>query len=177
MDYKKNWRCVEWTLNFLAVATFFFSMFTKETYKKIILKHRAMAIGARLPEGPTGLALLKLVLGVVLFRPIRMLLTRPIIISFTLYLSFTSAVLFGFPASIPVIFSTVYNVSHEQTGLPFIAITIGCFMSIPTKSLLDRNLYQGQYRKSFESVGPVEWRMNRCRLQLLSCPTNHMLDP
>jgi hypothetical protein len=150
VDSRKNWRWVEWTLIFFTGAAFIFSMFTKETYKKIILKRRAIAVGAPLPPGPTGFALLKFIMGVVHFRPIHMLLTEPIVISFAIYVSFNFAVLFGFLASIPVIFGTVYHFSNEQTGLPFIAIAIGCLLSVPTMSLLDRTLYQKQYRKPVE---------------------------
>jgi hypothetical protein len=150
VDSRKGWRWVEWTLIFFAVFGFVFSIFTKETYKKIILRKRAKAIGAPLPPGPTGLALLKHIMTVVLFRPVHMLFTEPIVISFAIYVSFNFAVLFGFLASIPLIFTTVYDFSHAQSGLPFISIAIGCLISIPTMLLLDRTLYQSQYRRAIE---------------------------
>jgi hypothetical protein len=61
--------------------------------------------------------------------------------------SFNFAVLFGFLTSIPLIFSSVYNFSSPKSGLPFIAIAVGCLLSILTMSLLDRALYQKQYQK------------------------------
>jgi hypothetical protein len=125
-------------------------MFTEETYEKIILKKRAKAIGAPLPPRPSGLALFKHIMVVVISRPIHMLLTEPIIASFAIYVSFNFAVLFGFLASIPLIFTTVYNFTHAQSGLPFLAIAIGVLLSIPTMLLIDRILYQKHYRRAIE---------------------------
>lgn len=123
-------------------------MFTEETYKKIILKKRAKALGASLPSGPSGLALFKHIMTVVLSRQIHMLFTEPIVASFAIYVSFNFAVLFGFLASIPLIFTSVYGFTHAQSGLPFIAIAIGVLLSIPTMMLLDRTLYQKHYRRA-----------------------------
>jgi hypothetical protein len=85
----------------LTVVAFIFSMFTKETYKRIILGYRSKANGELLPPGSSGFALLKFIMGAVLFRPIHMLLTGPIVISFAVYISFNFAVHFGFLAPIP----------------------------------------------------------------------------
>jgi len=147
VDSRKGWRWVERTLIFFAAFGLVFSIFTKETYKKIILRKRKKAMGAPLQSGPTGIALLKHVMTAVLFRPVHMLFTEPIVTSFAMYVSFNFAVLYGFLASIPLIFTTVYDFSHAQSGLPFISIAIGCSLSVFTLLLLDRTLYQSQYRK------------------------------
>jgi hypothetical protein len=144
VDSRKGWRWVEWVLIFFILYGFIFSMFTKETYKKIILKKRAKARGASLPPGPS----FKHIMTVVIFRPIHMLFTEPIVASFAIYVAFNFAVLFGFLASIPLIFTSVYGFTHAQSGLPFIAIAIGCLLSIPTMSLLDLVLYQKHYRRA-----------------------------
>ena len=82
-----------------------------------------------------------------------MLLTEPIVTSFAIYVSFNFAVLFGFLASIPLIFTKVYGLSHEESGLPFIAIAVGVLLSIlPTMTLLDSILYQKQYRRAISQV-------------------------
>ncbi|TVY44468.1 Polyamine transporter [Lachnellula occidentalis] len=151
VDSRKGWRWVEWTSIFFAVFGFLFSMFTQETYKKIILIKRAKARGIPLPISPTGLAFFKHIMTVVLFRPIHMLFTEPIVAGFAIYVSFNFAVLFGFLASIPLIFTTVYGFSHAQSGLPFISIAIGCLLSIPTMLLLDRIFYRKAVRKATAS--------------------------
>jgi hypothetical protein len=114
----------------------------KGDVQKIVLKYRGKSHGTPLPLGPTGFALLKFITGVVLFRPIHMLLTELIVISPAVYISFNFAVLFGFLTSIPLIFNSVYNFSSAQSGLPFVATAVGCLLSLLTMSLLDRNLYQ-----------------------------------
>jgi hypothetical protein len=78
---------------------------------------------------------------VVLFRPIHMLLTEPIVACFAIYVASNFAVLFGFLAAIPLVFTTAYGFSEEQAGLPFIAIRVGCILTIPTMLLLDRTMY------------------------------------
>jgi hypothetical protein len=60
----------------------------KRDIQKIILKYRAKTNRELLPPGPSGFAALKFIMGAVLFRPIHMLLTEPIVISFAVYISF-----------------------------------------------------------------------------------------
>lgn len=159
MNSRKDWRWVEWTLIFFILFGLLFSLFTEETYKKIILAKRAKARGIATPKGPAGTAFVKRVLTVVLFRPIHMLFTEPIVASFAIYVSFNFAVLFGFLASIPLIFTTVYGFSDSQSGLPFIAIAIGCLLAIPTMMLLDRTLYRKQTRKVGKGLVAPEHRL------------------
>lgn len=66
VNYQKDWRWVEWTLIFFTVFALVFSVFTKETYKKIILKRRAKAAGVLVPTGTTDSASLKRIMTVVL---------------------------------------------------------------------------------------------------------------
>jgi len=111
---------------------------------------------------------------VVLFRPIHMLFTEPIVASFAIYVSFNFAVLFGFMSSIPLVFTAVYGFSHAQSGLPFIAIGIGCLLSIPTMLLLDRTFYRKAVLKATASghgsaVAP-EHRLYGAMLGSISLP-------
>jgi hypothetical protein len=62
----------------------------------------------------------------------------------------TENVLFGFLAPILLIFSSVYNFSSAQSGLPFIGIAVECLLSLLTMSRLNRTLYQKQYRNVSE---------------------------
>lgn len=80
-----------------------------------------------------------------------MLLTEPIVASFAIYVAFNFAVLFGLLASIPLVFTTVYGFNDEQAGLPFIAIGIGCILTIPTMLVIDRTMYQRHYKCAIEN--------------------------
>jgi MFS family permease len=148
VNSRKSWRWVEWTLIFFILFAFVFSLFTQETYKKIILKRKAQAAGIRVPEEYTGSTFLKHMMTVVLFRPIHMLFTEPIVTFFAIYVAFNFAVLFGFLDAIPFVFATTYGFSDEQAGLPFIAIGVGCIMTIPTMLLLDQIIYQRHYKRT-----------------------------
>lgn len=65
--------------------------------------------------------------------------------SFAIYVSFNFAVLFGFLAAVPLVFTTVYGFSDAESGLPFLAIAIGCVLSVPTLFLIDKTMYQKRY--------------------------------
>jgi hypothetical protein len=147
VDVRKGWRWVEWTLIFFTIFALLFSLSTQETYKKTILTHRAKNLNQPLPSSPPGTTF-KHTLTVVLFRPIHMLLTEPIVSAFAIYVSFNFAVLFGFLASIPLVFTSTYNFTHAQTGFPFLAIALGVLLSIPTMLLLDLYLYAPHYRRA-----------------------------
>jgi MFS family permease len=148
VNSRKDWRWVEWTLIFFTIAAYLFSLFQSETYKKTILQRRAKKFGITPPPSSTGFATLRHTATVVLFRPVHMLLTEPIVTSFSIYVSFNFSVLFGFLPAIPYVFDTVYNFTPEQQGLPFIAIAIGCILGVPTQLALDRFFYQRRYRDS-----------------------------
>ena len=71
-----------------------------------------------------------------------MLLTEPIVAFFSLYVAFNFAVLYGFFEAFPYIFSTVYNFDRGEIGLTFVAIGLGCILSLITVGLIDRLKYQ-----------------------------------
>ncbi|KAI9843754.1 MAG: hypothetical protein M1837_006114 [Sclerophora amabilis] len=147
---KKDWRWLEWTILFFAIACYIPSVFTSETYKKAILQRRAKRLGIPLPEGPSGLQALKLLMTVTFFRPIHMLFTEPIVGFFSLYVAFNFAVLFCFFASFPLIFEGVYGFDRSGTGLTFLAIAVGCLISALVVIVLDQMVYQKQCRLSLK---------------------------
>lgn len=82
----------------IAGAAFVMVLPMRETYKKIILTRRAKKHGIPGPPKPnvTGLQYMKYLITVTLARPVRMLVTEPIVLFLSLYNSFTFAVLFAF---------------------------------------------------------------------------------
>lgn len=61
-------------------------------------------------------------------RPVRMLLTEPVVTFFTLWVSFAWGILFLFFMSVPQTFSTNYNMDVFQTGLIQLAISVGALI-------------------------------------------------
>jgi hypothetical protein len=77
----------------------------------------------------------------------KMLLTEPIVTFLSLYVAFNFAVLFTFFGSIPYVFESVYHFNQGETGLVFLAIGMGCTLSIPTLVMLDKLIYQKEYQR------------------------------
>lgn len=123
-----------------------------ESYKKTILAHRAHKRGIIPPPGPKPLAYAKtkFLLTVILFRPIHMIFTEPIVASLSVYIAFNFSVLFSFFAAFPYVFTRVYGFNTEQNGLVFIAIAIGCLLAMLMAIVIDKTVYQKEARKAEE---------------------------
>lgn len=66
-----------------------------------------------------------------------------------MYTSFAFGVLFLFLAAFPYIFQRApYHFTASQTGLTFVSFGIGVFLASVTTMVLDRLLYQKQWRKA-----------------------------
>ena len=143
----KGWRWTQWPILFLSVAAFVYSLFMKETYKKIILQKRAKRLGIPPPPktGPTGLAALKFLITVTLFRPVHMIFTEPIVGFFSLYIAFNFSVLFGFFDAFPIVFQGVYGFDLGSTGLTWLSVLIGCLLAVATVIMVDRLTYRKHY--------------------------------
>ena len=146
----KGWRWTQWPILFLLVPLYLYSLGMKETYKKIILQKRAKRLGIPPPvkTGPSGLAAVKVVITVTLFRPIRMLFNEPIVFFISLYAGFIFSVLFGFFDAFPIVFEGVYHFETGFSGLTFLGIAFGCCIGVATAILTDRMWYRKEYLKS-----------------------------
>lgn len=144
----KGWRWTQWSMLFVFVATYMASLPMKETYKKTILQKRAKRLGIEPPKSnmPSGLAAIKFLLTVTLFRPIHMLLFEPIVGFLSLYSAFTFGVLFAFLPAFPLVYQGVYHFDLGHTGLTFISLGLGICLGVPTALLFDRLMYQKAHR-------------------------------
>lgn len=146
----KGWRWTQWPILFLLVPIYLYSLGMKETYKKFILQKRAKRLGIPPPPkvGPSGLAAIKFLIIVTLFRPIRMLFTEPIVFFFSLYIGFNFSVLFGFFDAFPIVFEGVYHFDNGFSGLTFLGIGFGCCLGVATAIVIDRLRYHKDYLQS-----------------------------
>lgn len=64
-----------------------------------------------------------------LYRPMHMLVTEPVVLSFSAWISFAWAILYLQFGSVPLVFATSYNFTLEQTGYVFTAQCIGAILS------------------------------------------------
>lgn len=140
----KGWQWTQWPILFIGLAALLFSLLQSETYKKIVLQHRAKTLGLEPPHNPlpAGFARIKFLLLVTIGRPIRMLFTEPIVAFFSIYTAFNFSVLFGFFAAFPYVFEGVYHFKLGEGGLTFLGIGIGCILATLLYILLDRITYR-----------------------------------
>lgn len=121
------------------------ALFMKETYAPVILRQRAKQLGLPPPPKPNDASLLQR-MQTKIGRPFEMLLTETPVFFFSLYTSFTFAILFAFFAAFPYIFSRPpYSFSTSQVGLTFIAIGVGVLLSCIMNLSIDRVVYQAKH--------------------------------
>jgi hypothetical protein len=155
---RKSWRWTQWVILFFAIATYAYSLFMSETYAKIILRRRSKKLHIHDPtDAPPKI---KDFLTATLIRPLIMLVTEPIVGFISLYISFNFGILFCFFAAFPLVYHSVYDFTTSQTGLTFLAISIGCVLAVATHVISDRMFYLKQTRKHGEGTAiPPEHRL------------------
>ncbi len=144
-----GWRWTQWTILFAGLASWLFGMFQDETYKNIILLSRAEKLGLPPPLGlRTGWLKWRFILTVTVLRPVRMLVTEPIVALLSIYTAFNFSVLFAFFAAFPLVFQSpypeiqVYHFNRGESGLVFLGIGLGCVLSTICFIVIDRLTYQ-----------------------------------
>jgi hypothetical protein len=157
------------------VAIYLASLPMEETYKKVILQKRAKKLGIEPPKnvGPSGLAGIKFLVTVTLFRPVHMLLTEPIVAFMSLYNAFTFSILFAFFEAFPIVFVGVYGFNTYQTGLVFLAVGLGVLLGVVSAIVFDRVLYQKEHRRIINEgklVAAPEHRLYAAMLGSLGIP-------
>lgn len=86
-----------------------------------------------------------------LSRPMVLLITEPVVTSFSIYLAVAWGCFYGFLEAIPFVFTNVYDFSTGQVGLAFISIILGGVLGWTT------NIFQERlYQSVFYSLSPVQ---------------------
>ncbi|KAK7208152.1 major facilitator superfamily domain-containing protein [Myxozyma melibiosi] len=161
MAHARNWKWTIWLSLMVSGVTLIMLLFIKESYMPIILKKRALKRGQELPAKlPIGVAL-KMVATITLTRPLRMLVCDPIVASLSIYSAFVFAVLMGFFEAIPYIFIKTYGFTVPESGLVFIGICTGFFLSVLIHYILERLFYFPRALKALEleEKPAAEWRL------------------
>lgn len=68
-------------------------------------------------------------IGISLYRPFHLLFTEPVVFFFSLWISFSWAVLYLTFDAIPLVFETIYDFNLEQQGAVFAAISVAGIIS------------------------------------------------
>ncbi|KAH3912956.1 hypothetical protein HBI56_089610 [Parastagonospora nodorum] len=146
-----DYRWTQWSTIFLALGAYILVLPTQETHRDVLLRRRALHMG--LPPPKPELApreAVKMLLTITLFRPIRMLMSEPIVLLYSIYNAFTFSVLFAFFEAYPIVFMGKYGFSISQYCLTFLGIGAGVILGAIGAVLLDLLVYQKIMRKGGE---------------------------
>ncbi|KAF4156826.1 hypothetical protein CNMCM6069_006348 [Aspergillus lentulus] len=160
-----GWR---WTLYISAFMGFasvsLFMLLLKETYAPLLLVAKAEAIRrqtfnwgihAKLDEVDVDVHEL---IQKYFTRPLKILITEPIVLLISLYMSFIYGLVYALLEAYPYVFESVYGMSPGVGGLPFIAIIIGQLLACGF--IITQN---SSYAKKLAANGNVavpEWRLS-----------------
>lgn len=108
METRGDWRWLMWVMLLIAGPIGLLALPSRETSKKIILARRAKQRGVPGPPRPPPTTALKMLFVITLVRPLKMLVSEPIVMSWAL---------FAFLESYPYVFSTVYGLAGRTRVL------------------------------------------------------------
>ncbi|KAJ0419672.1 major facilitator superfamily domain-containing protein [Aspergillus carlsbadensis] len=158
-----GWR---WTLYIPAIMGFasgialLFSL--KETYAPVLLVSKAArirretgnwAIHAKHEELEVDL---QEIVTKYFTRPLRMLVTEPILLLITMYMSFIYGIVYGLLGAYPYVFETIYGMSPGVAGLAFIGLILG--VSLACAFIVAHAIYVTRSAGDGKGRAP-EWRL------------------
>ncbi|KAI0946742.1 hypothetical protein AcW1_010117 [Taiwanofungus camphoratus] len=129
-----GWRWIFWIMMiFAGSCTIVSILFVPETYAPVLLSKKARRLRKADPVGNANLYAeheradwsWKGVLQRTLYRPFLMLVTEPILLLVTIYLSLVYGVLYALFEALPVIFVGTRGFNIGESGLVFIGVGIG----------------------------------------------------
>lgn len=159
-----GWRWTLYIPAFMSFASFsLFALFLKETYAPVLLISKASAI--RRETGNWGIHAkqeeievdFQALLQKYFTRPLQMLVTEPIILLISLYMSFIYGIVYALVEAYPYVFEMVYGMSPGIAGLACIGLIIGqvlaCGFILSQHSDYAKNLLANH------NVPVPEWRL------------------
>lgn len=154
----KGWRWTQWVAIIAIVALYIPVLFTKETYKKVILRQRAIRMGlSDSSSQQTSVArTFRHFFTVFIMRPLHMLFTEPIVTLVSLYNGFIFGLLFTFVISVPWIFRHYYNFGKTGESLAYLGVTFGTLVACVPFVFIDFFFYQKRWCRWQQSHSDTE---------------------
>ena len=145
----------------IALPIYLFGIGMPETYGRAIVVRRAKRRNLPPPKlmEPGSGATISQMARVTLIRPAKMLISEPLLVLASLYLSFNFAVVFQWFIAVPAVLNLVYGFSIQQAGLAFTAAIAGALLATTTSTIIDRLSFPRLLRKSKDGLVDVEYRM------------------
>ncbi|KAK5118341.1 hypothetical protein LTR62_002854 [Meristemomyces frigidus] len=179
----RGWRWTQWTTIFFLVATYVPVLFIKESYSKTILARRAKELGIeeRLPPGGkrSWAGNVRYFAVTLLFRPVHMLVTEPIVTLVCLYNGFLFGLIYTFVIASPWVYEHYYHFTPTGQTLSFLGLITGTALAPIPLILIDRYVYQPRRRRfqaehdgDEEIQFPPENRLTPAIIGALTLPTS-----
>ena len=136
-DSYLGWR---WTSYIPAIMGFFDTillvLFTKESFASVILVQKALRL-----RRETGIWAIHAeherlemdaheIIRKYVTRPLRMLMTEPIVFLVSLYMSFIYGLVYGLLGAYPFVFETTYGMKGGVACLPFLGLIVGVILAV-----------------------------------------------
>lgn len=142
MIHTGEWSWTQWAPVILAGAFYSPLIFTRETYKAVILRRRTMPLGAADVNRETFIgARFRNLFIILIQRPIHMLLTEPIVTFISLYNGFLFGLLYAFVISVPWVFEKYYGFDTTGQALSYLGVTVGNMVACIPHALIDRYFF------------------------------------
>ncbi|KAF8524182.1 major facilitator superfamily domain-containing protein [Gautieria morchelliformis] len=151
-----QWRWIQWLhLIVSGVYVLVMSVTLGETRVGVILTREARKLRKQTGDNryrarveDENLSLKQLII-ISCTRPIYLLLTEPVVASFSLWVGLAWGILYSQIESIPLIFKSLHHFSDGQVGLAFLSMCIGALIGFLS------NFYQERlYSRNVERIGP-----------------------
>ncbi|KAH7189574.1 major facilitator superfamily domain-containing protein [Fusarium flagelliforme] len=159
-----GWRWTQWIAVIVTCALYIPVLFTKETYKKVVLKRRAikMGMGDGSSQQTSVSKTIRHFFTVLILRPLHMLFTEPIVTLVSLYNGFIFGLLYTFIISVPWIFRNYYDFGKTGESLSYLGITLGTLLACAPFVLIDFSYYQKRlirWNQTHDTALPPENRL------------------
>ncbi|KAM0429217.1 hypothetical protein ACHAPT_006431 [Fusarium lateritium] len=156
----KGWRWTQWVAIIATVALYVPVLFTKETYKKVVLRRRAirMGLGDTSSQQTSVARTVRHFFTVLILRPLHMLFTEPIVTLVCLYNGFSFGLLYTFVTSVPWIFGRYYDFNGTAGSLSYLGVTLGTVMACAPFLLIDASFYQtrlARWQRTHDNAEPL----------------------
>ncbi|KAF3070305.1 Polyamine transporter 4 [Trichoderma lentiforme] len=140
----KPWQWTQWISIFITVGVYIPVCFTRETYKKVILKRRATRLGLRdsASQRTSPGRAFRYFFTTLIQRPLHMLFTEPIVTLVSVYNGFLFGLLYTFVVSVPWIFRHYYGWSAQSEPLSYLGLMCGTALAAAPLILIDLFSYQ-----------------------------------
>jgi DHA1 family multidrug resistance protein-like MFS transporter len=131
-----GWRWTEWLVAIMGFVAFFLDLFfLEETYPPVILITKAAELrrrtknwGIHAKQEEIEIDFRELI-NKNFSRPLRLLVTEPIVLLLSIYMAFIYGLLYLFLTAYPIVFQQIHGMSGGVGGLPYFGMIIGMIIA------------------------------------------------